>query len=40
MLAELDTTVKNGKEERLNSVIQDVTGHAPRRFEEIPTTPF
>ena len=34
MLAELDTAVKNGQEERLNSVVLDITGHSPTRFED------
>jgi len=34
LLAELDTTIKNGNEERLNSVILDVTGHQPRKLED------
>ena len=34
MLAELDTAIKNGEEERLNSVILDVVGHPPTRFED------
>ncbi len=34
LLAQLDTAIKDGAEERLNSVILEVTGRAPRRFED------
>ena len=34
LLAQLDTAIKNGAEERLNSVILDVTGREPRTFRE------
>lgn len=34
LLAQLDTAIKNGEEERLNSVILDVTGREPIRFQE------
>jgi festuclavine dehydrogenase len=33
-LAQLDTAIKSGEEERLNSVILDVTGHEPARFHD------
>jgi festuclavine dehydrogenase len=34
LLAQLDTAIKNGAEERLNSVVLDVTGRVPRKFED------
>ena len=34
LLAQLDTAIKNGEEERLNSVVLDVTGREPTRFED------
>jgi festuclavine dehydrogenase len=34
LLAQLDTAIKNGEEERLNRVILDVTGREPTRFQE------
>lgn len=34
LLAQLDTAIKNGAEERLNSVILDVTGREPRTFQD------
>jgi len=34
LLAQLDTAIKNGVEERLNSVVLDVTGRKPRRFRD------
>jgi festuclavine dehydrogenase len=34
LLAQLDTAIKNGEEERLNTVILDVTGREPTRFQE------
>jgi festuclavine dehydrogenase len=34
VLAQLDTAIKNGDEERLNSVILDVTGREPKRFQD------
>ena len=34
MLAQLDTFVKEGKEEVLNDVVEKVTGRKPRRFED------
>jgi festuclavine dehydrogenase len=34
LLAQLDTVIKNGEEERLNSVILDITGHEPTRFQD------
>lgn len=33
MLAQLDTAVKDGKEERLNDVVLKITGHPPKKFE-------
>jgi len=33
-LAQLDTVIKNGEEEKLNSVILDITGHEPTRFHD------
>jgi festuclavine dehydrogenase len=32
LLAQLDTAIKNGAEERLNTVLLDVTGRKPRKF--------
>ena len=34
MLAELDTGIKNGMEDRLNDVVQKVTGKAPVTYKE------
>lgn len=34
MLAELETVIKNGEEERLNVVVVKVTGREPRGLEE------
>lgn len=34
LLAQLDTAVKKGAEERLNSVVLDVTGRHPRSFQD------
>jgi festuclavine dehydrogenase len=34
VLAQLDTAIKSGEEERLNSVILDVTAHEPTRFHD------
>ena len=34
LLAQLDTVIKNGEEEKLNSVILDITGHEPTRFHD------
>jgi festuclavine dehydrogenase len=34
ILAQLDTAIKNGDEERMNSVILDVTGREPKRFQD------
>lgn len=33
LLAELDTAIKKGEEARLNSVVLDLTGHAPKKLE-------
>ena len=33
LLAGLDTAIKDGKEERLNDVVLNITGHSPKRFE-------
>jgi festuclavine dehydrogenase len=33
-LAQLDTVIKIGEEEKLNSVILDITGHEPTRFHD------
>jgi festuclavine dehydrogenase len=34
LLAQLDTAIKNGAEERLNSVVLDVAGREPIRFQD------
>jgi festuclavine dehydrogenase len=34
MLAQLDTAIKNGVEDKLNNVVEKVTGKKPRRFED------
>lgn len=34
MLAGMDTAVANGVEDRLNDVVENVTGRAPRTFRE------
>jgi len=34
ILAQLDTAIKNGEEERLNDVVLQVTGRKPKTFEE------
>ncbi len=34
MLAELETVIKNGGEERLNDVVLKVTGRKPKRLED------
>jgi festuclavine dehydrogenase len=34
VLAQLDTAIKDGKEERLNDVVLKVTGHMPRKFND------
>lgn len=34
MLAGLDTSIKNGAEDRMNDVVERVTGKAPRRFRD------
>jgi festuclavine dehydrogenase len=34
MLAELETVIKNGGEERLNDVVLKVTGSEPKKFED------
>ncbi len=34
LLAKLDTAIKNGAEERLNSVVSDVTGREAKSFED------
>jgi festuclavine dehydrogenase len=33
MLAALDTAIKEGKEDRLNDVVEKVTGRPPKKFE-------
>ncbi len=34
VLAQLDTAIRNGEEDRTNDVVEEVTGRKPKGFEE------